>query len=109
MAFARLYISKFSRGKMPLDSPYDTRLGCESGKLTSASPKFRGPYAYGYNTGKYLKQTHNIAIHLLRTYIVANNVQKEGQNVYSLWFTSAPMTLLHCKPLRVRCGWKLNS
>ena len=47
MAFARLYISKFSRGRMSPDSPYDPRLGRESGKLTSAPPKFRGPYAYG--------------------------------------------------------------
>ena len=38
MAFARLYISKFSRGRMPPDSPHDTRLGRESGKLTSAPP-----------------------------------------------------------------------
>ena len=30
------------------DSPYDTRLGRESGKLTSAPPKFRGPYAYDH-------------------------------------------------------------
>ena len=33
---------------MPPDSPYGTRLGRESGKLTSAPPKFRGPYAYVY-------------------------------------------------------------
>ena len=39
MAFARLYISKFSRGRMPPDSPYGTRLGRESGKLTSAPPQ----------------------------------------------------------------------
>ena len=54
MAFARLYISKFSRGRMPPDSPYDTRPGRESGKLTSAPPpKFRGPYAYvHFNNGR---------------------------------------------------------
>ena len=39
MAFARLDISKFSRKRMLPDSPYDTRLGRESGKLTSAPPK----------------------------------------------------------------------
>ena len=48
MAFARLYISKFSRGIMCPDSSYDTCLGREPGKLTPAPPqKFRGPYAYG--------------------------------------------------------------
>ena len=47
MAFARLYtFQNFRGGECPPDSPYDTRLGHESGKLMSAPPKFRGPYAY---------------------------------------------------------------
>ena len=54
------------------------------------------------------KQIHNTANHLLTTNIIAKYCTKGRSNVYSLWFTSAPMTLLYCKPLRVQRGWKLN-
>ena len=73
MAFARLYISKFSRGRMPPDSPDETRLGREFGKLTSAPPKFCGPYAYVF---LYLKNLDDIAAPMSNASRSSTNVGK---------------------------------
>ena len=47
MAFARLYISKFSQGRIPPDPPTTLAAMQLVGQTNVRPPKFLGPYAYG--------------------------------------------------------------